>query len=52
MFGGGRKTYAFSLITQVKQKPDSYTVLPTEIRLHIEACAVLSERLAYKLKSY
>ncbi len=29
---GNRKTYAFSQITQVKQNPDSYTVLPTEIR--------------------
>ena len=26
---GNRKTYAFSQITQVKQNPDSYTVLPT-----------------------
>ncbi len=52
MFGGGRKTYAFSLITQVKQKPDSYTVFADGDKIHIEACAVLSERLADKLKSY
>ena len=49
---GNRKTYAFSQITQVKQNPDSYTVFADGDKIHIEACAVLSERLADKLKSY
>lgn len=49
---GNRKTYAFSQITQVKQNPDSYTVFADVDKIHIEACAVLSERLADKLKSY
>lgn len=49
---GNRKTYAFSQITQVKQNPDSYTVFGDGDKIHIEACAVLSERLADKLKSY
>lgn len=49
---GNRKTYAFSQITQVKQNPDSYTVFADGDKKHIEACAVLSERLADKLKSY
>lgn len=49
---GNRKTYAFSQITQVKQNPDSSTVFADGDKIHIEACAVLSERLADKLKSY
>ena len=49
---GNRKTYAFSQITQVKQNPDSYTDFADGDKIHIEACAVLSERLADKLKSY
>ena len=46
---GNRKTYAFSQITQVKQNPDSYTVFADGDKIHIEACAVLSERLLINL---
>lgn len=41
---GRQTTYRFSQITGLKQNSDSMTLLLDDMKVHIESCAIISER--------
>jgi cadmium resistance protein CadD (predicted permease) len=50
-FLGKKKTYFFTEIKSVRQNADSLTLFVGSDKVHIESCAILSERLADKFNS-
>ncbi len=48
-FLGNKKTYAFSDIETLRKNQDSLTLFVKNEKVHIESCAIISDRLADKI---
>ena len=48
-FLGNTRRYSFSQITQLKQNPDSCTLFVGKEKIHIETCAILTDRFIERI---
>lgn len=48
-FLGNTRRYSFSQITQLKQNPDSCTLFAGKEKIHIETCAILTDRFIERI---
>ena len=48
-FLGHTRRYSFSQITQLKQNPDSCTLFVGKEKIHIETCAILTDRFIERI---